>query len=116
MKIAISGAGIAGPALAYGLSQIGHQPTLIEKSPQFRTGGYIIDFWGVGFTIAEKMGILPQVLAAGYSFERLHLLNDNGREVGGFSTEVFRRLADGRFTSLPRGDLASIIFQTVKIG
>jgi 2-polyprenyl-6-methoxyphenol hydroxylase-like FAD-dependent oxidoreductase len=85
MKIAISGAGIAGPALAYWLSQIGHQPTLIEKSPQFRKDGYIIDFWGVGYTIAEKMGILAQVLAAGYSFERLRLLNDNGREVGGFS-------------------------------
>ena len=24
-----------------------------------RTGGYIIDFWGAGFEIAERMELLP---------------------------------------------------------
>jgi 2-polyprenyl-6-methoxyphenol hydroxylase-like FAD-dependent oxidoreductase len=39
LRVAISGAGVAGPALAYWLRRSGHQPTLIEKAPAFRTGG-----------------------------------------------------------------------------
>jgi 2-polyprenyl-6-methoxyphenol hydroxylase-like FAD-dependent oxidoreductase len=68
MRIAISGAGIAGPSLAHWLHQSGHEATLIEKAPRFRTGGYVIDFWGVGYTIAERMGVLLEVLEAGSSF------------------------------------------------
>ena len=45
LKIAISGAGVAGPALAHWLHRSGHEPTLIERAPHFRTGGYVIDFW-----------------------------------------------------------------------
>ena len=58
MKIAISGAGVAGPTLAYWLLRSGHEPTLIESAPRLRTTGYMIDFWGVGYTVAELMGIL----------------------------------------------------------
>ncbi|WP_255382106.1 FAD-dependent oxidoreductase [Mycobacterium sp. E2699] len=39
MKIAIVGAGIAGPTLAYWLRRYGREPTLIEKAPRLRTGG-----------------------------------------------------------------------------
>jgi 2-polyprenyl-6-methoxyphenol hydroxylase-like FAD-dependent oxidoreductase len=44
MKILISGAGIAGPTLAYWLTHYGMETTIVEKSPQLRTGGYIVDF------------------------------------------------------------------------
>lgn len=114
MRIAINGAGIAGPTLAYWLLRGGHEPVLIEKAPQFRTGGYVVDFWGVGYTIAERMGILPEVRAAGYSVQELRLVDDRGRKVGGFSAAVFRRLARDRFTSLPRGDLASAIYRAIE--
>ena len=40
--------------LAYWLRRIGHVPTLIENAPQLRTGGYLIDFWGPGYDVAEK--------------------------------------------------------------
>ncbi|MGZ6242745.1 MAG: FAD-binding domain, partial [Candidatus Binataceae bacterium] len=92
MRIAISGAGIAGPSLAHWLHQSGHEPTLIVKAPRLRTGGYVIDFWGVGYTIAERMGVLLEVLEAGYSFRELRLVDKRGRNVGGFSTDVFRRI------------------------
>jgi 2-polyprenyl-6-methoxyphenol hydroxylase-like FAD-dependent oxidoreductase len=46
-SVLISGAGIAGPALAYWLHHRGFEPLLIERAPQFREGGYMIDFWGV---------------------------------------------------------------------
>ena len=58
MRIAISGAGVAGAALACWLHRIGHEPTLIKQAPSFRIGGYMIDFCGgVGFDIDKRMGI-----------------------------------------------------------
>ncbi|MGB5151932.1 MAG: hypothetical protein WBN99_18840 [Mycobacterium sp.] len=57
MRIAISGVGVAGPTLAYWLARAGHEPTLIEVAPKLRTGGYVIDFWGLGYKVACRMGI-----------------------------------------------------------
>jgi 2-polyprenyl-6-methoxyphenol hydroxylase-like FAD-dependent oxidoreductase len=48
-SVLISGAGIAGPTLAYWLLRAGFAPTIIERAVRFREGGYMIDFWGVGF-------------------------------------------------------------------
>ena len=44
-NILISGAGIAGPTLAYWLLRRGFTPTIVEEAPSPRTGGYVIDFW-----------------------------------------------------------------------
>ena len=113
MRIAVSGVGIAGPALAYWLLRDGHDVTLIEKAPRFRSGGYIIDFWGLGYDLAERMGILPQVLEAGYRVKRVQLLDAAGKPLGGFFTDSLRQITEGRFVSLPRGDLAGAIYGAV---
>ncbi|MGN6582356.1 MAG: FAD-binding domain [Rhizobiaceae bacterium] len=114
MKIAINGAGVAGPALAYWLHRNGHEPTLIERAPTLRAGGYVIDFWGLGYTVAERMGLLPEVLKAGYMFHELRFVDDRGHRKGGFSVDVFQKTTQGRLTSIPRGDLASIIYKSVE--
>ena len=95
MRIAISGAGIAGPTLAYWLGRSGHQTTLIEKAPALRTGGYVVDFWGVGYRIAERMGLGPQLQTAGYAVREVRLVDRRGHMVGGFPTDGFRRMAGG---------------------
>jgi 2-polyprenyl-6-methoxyphenol hydroxylase-like FAD-dependent oxidoreductase len=114
MRVAISGAGVAGPALAFWLLRLGHQPTLIEAAPHFRSGGYVIDFWGVGYTVAERMSLLPQILAAGYSVQEVRFVDAAGRRSGGFRVGVFRRVLGDRFISLPRGDLALQIFRAIE--
>ena len=65
-SVLIAGAGIAGPTLAYWLRERGYAPTLVERAPQLRSGGYIIDFWGLGYDIAERMGLLPAIKREGY--------------------------------------------------
>ena len=55
--VLISGAGIGGPTLAFWLQAAGFEPTLIEQAAVLRTGGYVIDFWGLGDEIAERMGL-----------------------------------------------------------
>lgn len=61
MNVLISGAGIAGPCLAYWLQRHGINPTIVERAPQPRTGGYIIDFWGAGFDVADRMGLIAEI-------------------------------------------------------
>ncbi|OSC42748.1 FAD-binding domain [Mycobacterium decipiens] len=114
MKVAISGAGVAGAALAHWLHRTGHTPTVIERAPQFRTGGYVIDFWGVGYQVAKRMGIGDSIRTAGYHMERVRSIGRNGEVKADLSVDVFRRMVGDDFTSLPRGDLAAAIYATIE--
>lgn len=113
MNVLISGAGIAGPCLAYWLARYGHQPTIVERAPALRTGGYIVDFWGAGFDVAERMGLVPAILEAGYEMEEVRQVDRNGKRLSGLPVSVLKRLTDGRFTSLPRSELSALIFQSL---
>src|SRR5258708_23693146 len=102
MKVLISGAVIAGPTLAYWLAHYGFEPTIVEKAPRLRTGGYIIDFWGAGFDIAERMELLPEIGRKGYRIQELRVVDSSGRKVAGFPTGAISQVMGGRFLSLPR--------------
>ena len=112
-SVLISGAGIAGPALAYWLRHRGFEPVLIEQSARFREGGYMIDFWGVGFDVAERMNLIPRLRDVGYFIDRLKFVDERGRTRSEFDAGTLRRTLGNRFFSLPRGDLARAIFDTV---
>lgn len=114
MKIAINGAGVAGPTLAYWLAKSGHDVLLVEEAPQLRSGGYVIDFWGVGYDIAEKMGLIPRIRDLGYQIKEVRFVNDKGRKSGSFGTDVFVRMTNGRFTTVRRSDLSSSVFSLIE--
>lgn len=109
----ISGIGIAGPALAFWLKVGGFQPTLIEHAPQLRKGGYVIDFWGLGYDVAERMGLARDINRVGYHVTELRVVDDRGRCVAGFGTGVFRELTNGRYVTLGRSELSRLIFEKV---
>ena len=109
----ISGAGIAGPTLAYWLKAGGFEPTLIEHAPRLRTGGYVIDFWGLGYDIAERMALGPEINNVGYHVREVRVVDGRGRRVAGFGTSVFRDLTNGRFVTIGRSDLSRLIFERV---
>jgi 2-polyprenyl-6-methoxyphenol hydroxylase-like FAD-dependent oxidoreductase len=114
MRILISGAGIAGPTLAYWLLQHGFEPTVVERAPRLRTGGYVIDFWGAGYELAERMGLLPALIPVGYRVKEVRMVGRDGERVSGFSADVFDRSTNGRFLSLPRGELAACIYRAIE--
>ncbi|WP_305096130.1 FAD-binding domain [Croceibacterium aestuarii] len=114
MDVLISGAGIAGPNLAWWLARGGHRVTMLEKAPEPRGSGYIIDFWGKGYDLAERMGLMPRLQQAGYHVEHVRFLGKDGEPSGGFGAQVFDRATDGRFVSLPRGELSLALYDSVK--
>lgn len=109
MKIAINGAGIAGTALAYWLSRAGHEVCLLERAPMLRTGGYVLNLWGIGYDAVERMGLLPRLLALRYETDELRMVDANGRVRGGYPSKVLSDLARGRIASLARGDIAAAV-------
>jgi 2-polyprenyl-6-methoxyphenol hydroxylase-like FAD-dependent oxidoreductase len=114
MRVLISGAGIAGPALAYWLAHHGLEPTIVEKAPKLRTAGYIIDFWGLGFDVADRMGLLPEIRRKGYMVREVRIVDRTGKRIAGFPAEAVARIAKGRYISLARGDLAASIFGAIE--
>ena len=115
MKVLIVGAGIAGPALAYWLLRSGHEPTLVEQAPELRRGGYLIDFWGAAFDVAERMGIAEELRRRGYRFAEARAVGVDGRRIGSFETSAFLRSGD-RYVSIARSDLAAVIFDALEGG
>jgi len=113
-KILISGAGIAGPCLAYWLLQYGFEPVLVERAPALRTGGYIIDFWGLGFEVAEKMGLVPALRHEGYAIDEVRIVDGRGRKTGGFSASALQTVIGDRYLSILRSDLAKLIYESLE--
>jgi 2-polyprenyl-6-methoxyphenol hydroxylase-like FAD-dependent oxidoreductase len=114
MDVLISGAGIAGPTLAWWLLQGGHRVTIVEEASELRTGGYIIDFWGKGYDLAERMGLMPRLEQVGYHVREVRFVGDEGARRGGFPVSVFDRVTHGRFISLPRSELSAAIFDAIE--
>jgi 2-polyprenyl-6-methoxyphenol hydroxylase-like FAD-dependent oxidoreductase len=113
MNVLISGAGIAGPCVAYWLRRNGFRPTIVERAPALRSGGYVVDFWGAGFDVAERMGLVPELLREGYQVRELRMVDRLGRRRSGFGMEVFERLTQGRFTTVPRSALARALYDAL---
>lgn len=112
-KILISGAGIAGPALAYWLQKAGFVPTIIERSATLRTGGFVIDFWGLGYDLAERMGLADDIAGAGYRIREMRIVNDRGKRIAGFGIGVLNELTGGRFATLRRSDLSRLLYKKI---
>ena len=93
-SILISGIGIAGPALAYWLTDFSFQNDACRKIPATAYRRVLI-FWGRGFDVAEKMGILSAIKRESYDMNELRLVSASGRRVGGFGADVFRAGTDG---------------------
>lgn len=110
IRVLISGASIAGPALAYWLHRYGFDVTVVEKAAEVRPGGQAVDFKGpIHETVLRKMGILDAVRAASVPNEDGILVNARGRKVG----TVPGAFAGGDI-NVPRGDLAGILYDLTR--
>lgn len=111
MKIAINGCGIAGPTLAWWLQKYGHDPVLFDQSPALRTGGYVIDFWGTGYDIADKMGLVPGLKEDAYFIKTVRAVTSGGHTTSLLNTSGFHDITNGRYLSIARSDLSKRIYQ-----
>ncbi|ELR68634.1 hypothetical protein C900_00178 [Fulvivirga imtechensis AK7] len=109
MNILISGAGIAGLTAAWWLSRQGHQVKVVEVAPDLRDEGYMMDFFGPGYDVAEKMDILDALDHRSYDIGSFHAVDAHGRLKSGFNYHKLISLLDKRYFLLMRGDLVNVL-------
>jgi len=107
-KVLISGASIAGPALALWLVRYGFDVTIVEKANALRPGGQDVDFKGATHRrVLDQMGILAAVQQArSVSRGDGQIVNAAGRPIATMPAAF----SEGEL-EIARGELARILFE-----
>ncbi|WP_203714294.1 FAD-dependent monooxygenase [Asanoa siamensis] len=107
-KVLVSGAGIAGTALAWWLAEHGAEVTVAERADAPRDGGYKVDIRGAALTVVERMGLLDQARALRTGVRTGSVVDATGRRVASMDADTFGgRVHDD--AELLRGDLSRIL-------
>ncbi|HVX98061.1 MAG TPA: FAD-dependent oxidoreductase [Polyangia bacterium] len=114
MRVLIVGAGIAGLTAALALERAGFEVTLMERSPRLRDAGYMIDFLGPGFDVAERLGLLPALAKIHRPFAHLSFVDEAGHVRAELPYARLRgQMFRGRHFNFMRGDLERVLFEAV---
>lgn len=76
-KILVTGASIAGPAVAYWLARHGMEVVVVERASAFRDGGQTIDVRGAGRTVVQRMGLEDAIRANDTGEEGIAFVDEN---------------------------------------
>src|SRR5262249_48502836 len=109
--VLISGAGVAGPTVAYWLARHGFRPTVVERAAGLRTSGSPVDVRGPAVQVAERMGVMERLRQARTDATATSFVNRSGRRVGRVNMRALQRAAGSREVELTRTDLAAILFE-----
>lgn len=71
MRVLISGGGIAGLTLVYRLHHYDIPVVVLEQASGIRRAGYALDFLGIGYAVAARMGLIDRLAAQQIPFEAL---------------------------------------------
>ncbi|MEV6236640.1 FAD-dependent oxidoreductase [Lentzea sp. NPDC051838] len=104
----IVGAGVAGMATAWWLERAGWDVLVVERAPEFRRGGYMIDFFGPGHEVAQRMGLLPELERHRARIDSVTAVDERGRRRSELGEATYADVAGGMI-SLLRGDLAGVL-------
>ena len=106
MKVLVSGASVAGPAVAHWLGRYGYDVTVVEIAPALREGGYAVDFRGpVNREVLSRMGVLEDLKARQTGGSPMRFVDAAGRQLmvssPGENWRSCGRICPGCCTSTP---------------
>ncbi|WP_409235431.1 FAD-dependent monooxygenase [Streptomyces sp. PA5.6] len=113
-RVLISGASIAGPALAYWLNRHGYAVTVVEKAGALRGGGYPVDTRGTALEVVRGMGLLPQLRDVHIDVRRLTFVDGDGAEVASVDPHHLTGGVGGQDLEVRRGDLTEALYGAVR--
>ncbi|NYI07931.1 FAD-dependent monooxygenase [Allostreptomyces psammosilenae] len=106
-RVLISGASVAGPALAHWLVRYGFDVTVVERAGALREGGQAVDFRGrPQMGVLERMGVLEEIRRQQTHMGEVTVIDARGRRRTSLPSEI----ASGEVEIL-RGDLARILYE-----
>jgi 2-polyprenyl-6-methoxyphenol hydroxylase-like FAD-dependent oxidoreductase len=112
--ILISGAGVAGPALAHWLSANGYRVVVVEVAPGIRPGGQTVDLRGAGRGVVERMGLLDQMADRSMRQRGIAWVRSDGSRRAEMPVEAFDGNGVVSKLEILRGDLVNVLYQHTK--
>lgn len=115
LRVLVSGASVAGPALAYWLVRAGCKVTLVERASSLRIAGQGIDVRDTARDVIKRMGIFQRMLDKSSHEEGIEIVNSNNRPFARFGVDTSGK-GDSPTCDIEilRGELARILFDITK--
>ena len=113
-RVLISGASIAGPAIAHWLTRYGFEVTVVERAPALRPGGQAVDVRGIGKEVLLRMGLDAAVRAACTETTGADYVTRKGRRILSMSADMLD--GDGPIAEIEilRGDISEVLYEATK--
>ena len=110
MHVLVSGAGIAGPALAHFLLARGHRVTVVEAATRPRPGGQAVDVRGPALDVLDRMGLGADLRAARTDMRGMSIVAPDGAELTSTTTTTLTGgPLDSPDVEILRDDLAGML-------
>jgi 2-polyprenyl-6-methoxyphenol hydroxylase-like FAD-dependent oxidoreductase len=106
----VSGASIAGPALAYWLADAGWDVTVVERAERLRTSGYPVDVRGTAVDVVRRMGLHEQIVARHYRHVPVQLLTPGGRRLCTLDFGKLLNSSEAGDVEITRGALSEVLY------
>ena len=108
--VLISGASIAGPALAFWLRRHGFEPTVVERAAALREGGQAVDFRGEAhLSVLRRMGLLDATRAKQTNMGEQTFVDAEGKALVTLPAEFMSGDVE-----IHRGDLSRILYDATR--
>ncbi|MBY0288380.1 MAG: FAD-dependent monooxygenase [Mycobacteriaceae bacterium] len=112
--VVISGAGIAGPALAFWLTRNGYQVVVVETGPGIRPGGQTVDLRGAGGDVVERMGLMDEMERRSLFQRGIAWVKSDGSRRAEMPVTAFDGNGPVSKLEILRGDLVDVLYQATK--
>lgn len=114
VKVLVSGASIAGPALAHWLWRRGAEVTVVEQASGLRPGGQAVDARGVSKEVIRRMGLDATVRAACTNTAGAYVVDADGRVLETMAADEHG--GDGYISEIEilRGDLSRLLYDDTR--
>lgn len=113
-SVLISGAGIAGPTLAFWLTRAGIRTTIVERAPSLPTAGQQIDVRGASLDVVRSMGLEGIVRSKTTHEQGLAFVDKKGKVHASFGVDTASGQSFSSDIEILRGELASIFYDVTK--
>jgi 2-polyprenyl-6-methoxyphenol hydroxylase-like FAD-dependent oxidoreductase len=113
MRVLMSGGGIAGLTLAYWLHQYGFEPIVIEQADGIRRDGYALDFFGTGYDVAERMGLIDRLQARHIPLAYVAYVNGSGDPIATLDIALMRKIMHGKYMALMHWSLEEALHEAI---
>jgi len=108
MRVLISGAGVAGPTLAWFLAKTGARVTIVEKANSLMPIGQNIDVNGTALSVVKQMGLYGELRRLNTTEKGTQFVDTNGRILTSFPLQKGAVSGTSEYEIL-RGDLAKML-------